>query len=58
MVLCGACPVHYLYIYAWISKQFCTVVVLKEEKCYLKYFFRYVEGQGHSGQIKVKLALY
>ena len=29
-------------------KFFCTVVVLKEEKCYSKHFFKYVEGQGHT----------
>ena len=30
---------HNLYIYAWISKQFGTVVALEEEKCHLKTFF-------------------
>ena len=28
------------YIHAWISKKFGTVVVLAEEKCHLKHFFR------------------
>ena len=48
------CPDHNLYNNAWISKQFVTVVALAEEKCHLKHF-RYVEGQGHKGQIKVKV---
>ena len=33
------CPDHNLYTYAWISKQFGTVVALEEEKCHLKKFF-------------------
>ena len=33
------CPGHNSYIYARISNLFDTVVVLKEEKCYLKHFF-------------------
>ena len=32
------CPDHNLYIYAWISKQFVTVVAFEEEKCHLKHF--------------------
>ena len=47
MVIYLACPGHNLYIYAWISKQFCTVVVLKEEKCHLTHFF--------SDRLKVKV---
>ena len=31
------CPDHYLYNYAWISKQFGTVIAF-EEKCHLKHF--------------------
>ena len=31
------CPDHNLYNNAWISKQFGTVVALKEEKCHLKH---------------------
>ena len=33
------------------------IVVLEEEKCHLNHFFRYVEGQGHRGQIKVKMVI-
>ena len=36
---------------------FCTVVALEEEKFHLKHFFRQVEGQGHRGQIKVKMVI-
>ena len=32
------CPGHNSYIYAWISKLFDIVVVLEEEKCYMKHF--------------------
>ena len=39
MVINGACPGHNLYIYAWISKLYGTVV-LEEEKCHLKHFFQ------------------
>ena len=39
MVIYEACPGHNLCIYAWISKLFCTVVVLEEEKCHLKHFY-------------------
>ena len=35
-----ACPGHNLYTYAWISKQFGTVVALEEEKWHLKHFFQ------------------
>ena len=31
---------QYSYIYGWISKFFDTVVVLEEEECHLKHFFR------------------
>ena len=41
------CSGHNFYIYAWISKQFGTIVVL-EKKCHLNYFLGYVEGQGHT----------
>ena len=47
-------PDHNLYNIAWISKQFGTVVALEEEKCHLKHFFQ-VDGQGHRGQIQVKM---
>ena len=50
-------PDNNLYNNAWISKQFGTLVALEEEKCHLKYF-RYIEGQGHRGQIKVKIVRY
>ena len=48
---------HNLYNNAWISEQFGTVVALEEEKFHLKHFFRLVEGQGHRGQIKVKMVI-
>ena len=32
------CPDHDLYIYAWISKQFGTVVALEEEMFHLNNF--------------------
>ena len=51
------CPDHNVYNNAWISKQFGTVVALEEEKCHLKHFLRQVEGQGHRGQIKVKMVI-
>ena len=31
------CPDHNSYMYAWISKEFGTVVVLEEEKCHLEH---------------------
>ena len=52
------CPDHNLYNNARISKQFGTVVALEEEKCPLKHFLRYVEGQSHRGQIEVKMVIY
>ena len=39
---------HNSYIYAWISKLFDTLVVLEEEKCYLKHCL---------GRLKVKVTL-
>ena len=42
------CLGHNSYIYAWISKLFKTIVVLGEEKCYLKHFL---------GRLKVKVTL-
>ena len=42
------CPGHNSSIYAWISKLFDTVVVLGEEKCYLKHIL---------GRLKVKVIL-
>ena len=42
------CQGHNSYIYGWISNLFDTVVVLEEEKCHLKHFFRDVDGQGHT----------
>ena len=51
------CPDHNLDNYSWISKQFGTFVALEEEECHFKHFFRYVEGQGHMGQIKVKMVI-
>ena len=42
------CPGHNSYIYAWIVKLFDTVVVLGEEKCFLKHFI---------GRLKVKVTL-
>ena len=39
MVTYLACPGHNFNIYAWIAKIMLTVVVLDEEKCYLKHFF-------------------
>ena len=42
------CPGHNSYMSQWISILFDTVVVLGEEKCHLKHFFRLVEGQGHT----------
>ena len=50
------CPDHNLYKNARISKHFGTVVALEEEKCHLKHF-RLVKGQGHRGQIKVKMVI-
>ena len=32
------CPDHNLYNNAWPSKQFGTVVALREKKCHLKHF--------------------
>ena len=61
MCVCASvriCPDHNLYNNAWISKQFGTVVALEEEKCHLQHLFRWVEGQGHRGQIKVKMVMY
>ena len=51
------CTDHNLYNNAWISKQFGTVFALEEEKCHLK-IFKQVEGQGHRGEIKVKMVKY
>ena len=39
MVINRAFPGHTLYIYAWISKQFCTFVVFEKEKCHSKHVF-------------------
>ena len=47
MVINWACVGHNWYIYAWISKEFYTVVVLEKEKCHSNYLFTYVEGEGH-----------
>ena len=44
----GICLGHNSYINAWISKLYDTVVVLGEEKCYLKFFL---------GRLKVKVTL-
>ena len=52
------CPDQNLYNNAWITKKFGTVVSLEDEKCNLKHFFRWVEGQGHRGQIKVRTVVY
>ena len=43
------CPGHNSYIYAWISKLFDTVVVLEEEKCYMKTLFL--------GRLNIKVTL-
>ena len=40
------CPDYNLYNYAWISKQFGTVVALEEEMCHMKHFV---------GRLKVKI---
>ena len=39
---------NFCLVYAWISKQFGTVVALEEEKCLFKHF---------SGKLKVKVTL-
>ena len=46
MVIYSVFPGNNMYIYAWISKKCCTVVVLEKEKCHLKLF---------SGRLKVKV---
>ena len=53
------CPDHNLYNYAWISKQFGTVVALEEEMCHMKHFIGRLKvkitgsNKGQNGQVHV-----